>query len=117
MKLGKYQIPFDANGNQQHYPEPWYVGQYPNHQRVEPNWQDNHKFSDVLTFDGYSRGRSAAYFGFLRADGRSVTVFLKEFEGIVPHMVNGKVSGTFSFIKRGQNYGCVLVEPEAACRQ
>lgn len=95
-KTGTYQIPFDENGNQQHYPDDW---------RHKITWEDNHEFDDTLTFIGYNRGRSAANFDFRRGDGRKVTFFLKEFEEIVPHMVHGEVAGTFTFIKRGQNYG------------
>lgn len=38
---GEYQIPFDKAGNQQHYPERWYVGKYPNHKPAGPEWRDN----------------------------------------------------------------------------
>ena len=71
---------------------------------------DNYEFEDTLTYDGYSRGRSAAYFSFLRSDGRKVTVFLTDFEVIVNHMVKGMITGRFTFCKRGQNFGCKLIK-------
>jgi hypothetical protein len=71
---------------------------------------DNYEFEDTLTYDGYSRGRSAAYFSFLRSDGRKVTVFLTDFESIVNHMVKGKITGKFTFCKRGMNFGCKLIK-------
>jgi hypothetical protein len=98
-KVGNYEIPFDDEGNQKHYPESWRGLQ----------WRKNDPFQDTLTYDGYSRGRSAAYFNFKRSDGTFVVMFLKDFEELVTHMINGKVTGTFQFIKRGQNYGCTMV--------
>ena len=111
MSKGDYQIPFDRDGNQQHYPEPWWVGEYPNHTQEGAKWRDNTPFVDTLTCEGFSRGRSAAYFRFSRQDGKRVCMFLKELESALPHMAGGKLSGTFQFIKRGQNYGIQLKEP------
>ncbi|WP_316207418.1 hypothetical protein [Bradyrhizobium sp. SZCCHNR3118] len=110
-KKGQYQIPFDKDGNQQHYAESWWVD-LPNgkYERAGPEWRDNVPFQSTLTYVGFSRGRSAAYLDFKRANGKLVTVFMKDFEAMVPHMIKGSVSGTFQFTKRGQNYGCQLVE-------
>lgn len=73
-------------------------------------WIDNYTFSDVLIFDGYARGRSAAYF-YLKSqtDNRRYTCFLTDFESIIFDMQNGIISGDFTFCKRGQNYGIVKV--------
>lgn len=60
----------------------------------------------TLAYAGFARGRSAAYFVFRTQEGHGVTVFLKDFEAMIPHMVNGVVAGTFTYVKRGQNYGC-----------
>ena len=110
--VGDYQIPFDADGNQQHYPESSWRGDpsLGQRERVGPDWRPNDPFEDTLTYVGFSRGRSAAYFNFKRADGKSVTVFLKEMDEMLPHMVNGKVSGVFRFVKRGENYGCTMMQ-------
>lgn len=73
-------------------------------------WINNYVFSDVLIFDGYSRGRSAAYFYFKSTtDNRRYTCFLADFESILFEMKNGIISGGFTFCKRGQNYGIVIV--------
>lgn len=100
--VGDYEIPFDCKGNQQHYPESW--------RGLE--WRPNDQFTETLTFQDYRRARSAAYFVFARIDGTLVTMFLKDFEEVVPHMVKGVVTGTFRFVKRGQNYGCSLMTVE-----
>lgn len=107
-KNGDYEIPFDRKGNQQHYPEPDY-SMSNGYKCVDPVWKQNHEFSDILTYQEYRRGRSAAYFVFKTSDGKERTVFLKEFEQMLPHMVRGSITGTFTYIKRGMNYGTRLV--------
>lgn len=94
-------IPFDGRGNQLHYFESWNGG----------HWVPNTTFKDTLTIDTMARGRSAAYFIFERKNGSSVVVFLRDAIDMMKHMQNGKVTGTFTFCKRGQNYGCKLVDP------
>lgn len=101
-----YKIPFDIDGNQQHYPE----NRYRDGKIIEPNFRDNEEFKDTLIYDGYSRGRSAAYFNFERkSTGTNVTVFLTDFEDMIPVMINGEITGRFTYTKRGQNYGVKLV--------
>lgn len=100
LAKNEYKIPFDHDGNQLHYPD---------YKRFE--MRDNYVFEDTLEFRDYSRGRSAAYFNFAKeSDGREVTVFLKDFCEIVKYMINGKITGKFTFTKRGENYGCKLVK-------
>lgn len=106
-RKGDYRIPFDAKGNQLHYPETY---SWTNGKRDEVEWRDNAPFEATLSYDGYSRGRSAAYFDFKDQNGKTVVVFMKDFEAMVPHMSKGAVAGTFVFTKRGMNYGCQLVE-------
>jgi len=98
-KTGDYEIPFDKNGNQLDY-DGWGV-----HERVA-----NHEFTDTLTFKSASRGRSAVGFEFARKDGRTVNVFLRDMEKWIHTLRDGVISGKFTFIKRGANYGCTLVE-------
>jgi len=96
--VGDFKIPFDADGNQLHYE---------GYGKVD--WRPNDPFQDTLTFEGFSRGRSAAYLRFKRSDGADVVVFLKDFAEMVPHMVHGKVTGTFRHIKRGTNFGTTMM--------
>jgi hypothetical protein len=106
-RTGNYLIPFDSDGNQQHYPERSYEP-VPGTDRtriVDPDWRPNFEFEDTLTYEGFSRGRSAAYVLFRRGDGKRVTMFLKELDELMPRMCGGHVTGRFTFIKRGQNYG------------
>ncbi|NEI70991.1 hypothetical protein GR212_15535 [Rhizobium lusitanum] len=108
-KKGNYKIPFNAAGDQQHYPEmEWVSGK-----RVESVMKDNFVFDDTLKFDGTARGRSAAYFYFVRSStGTRVTVFMKEFSEMMPHLIRGSISGKFTFIKRGENYGTAFLGAE-----
>lgn len=111
-KVGKYEIPFDKDGNQMHYPTLTWDGSYdavgklkPTHPETRPNTP----FMDTLTFTGSERGRSAAYFKFTRTNGTTVCFFMKEMEEIIPLMTHGTLTGTFQHVKRGQNFGTALV--------
>ena len=79
----------------------------PKYQDVS-DYRPNEPFMDTLTFLDYERGRSAAYFKFKREDGKTVCVFLKEMTEMIPRMIEGKITGTFAFVKRGKNYGCTV---------
>lgn len=96
--VGTYEIPFDKEGNQLDY------GGWA-HEMVP-----NHEFEDTLTYQSCGRGRSSVGFTFTRTDGRTVNVFLKDMNKWIPQMAGGKITGKFTFVKRGQNYGCTQVE-------
>jgi hypothetical protein len=104
-KVGNYKIPFDRNGNQLHYPESYWSG----NGRVECEMRDNHAFEDTIVFDSMERGRSAAYFYFKRSTGEKLVVFMKDLCDMMPHVINGTVTGTFTFVKRGANFGTALI--------
>lgn len=111
-KVGKYEIPFDKDGNQMHYPELTWDGTCDGNGKListHPETRPNHPFTDTLTFSGSERGRSAAYFKFARENGKTVCFFMKEMEEIIPLLVHGKITGTFQHVKRGQNFGTALV--------
>ena len=106
MAKKSYLIPFDDKGNQMHYADPRV---YPNGYSQCKDWREPFEFEANLEFQGYRRGRSAAYFEFKDLKSNLLyTVFLTDFEAIVQHMVCGKVKGYYEFIKRGQNYGIRL---------
>lgn len=110
-KKGDYQIPFDINGNPQHYPESWWDGAYPNRVSVGPDWRENKPFVDTLTYSGYGRGRSSAVLCFTGNNGTEYTMFLKDFDACALFMRGGQITGTWWFTKRGMNYGVQLKEP------
>lgn len=100
-ETGNYQIPFDKDGNLQHYPT-----DYPH---FPTTWKNNEEFEDTLTYLTYSRGRSAAILEFAKSDGKKVHMFMKDFDQVVPYMSHGKITGKFTFCKRGMNYGLRMI--------
>lgn len=76
----------------------------------------NKPFGDCLRYKGYSRGRSSAKIIFeSEINGSSYGMFLTDFDGLMEQVgmnaLNGRgVSGQFSFVKRGQNYGIKLAD-------
>lgn len=73
-------------------------------------WEENYQFEDIITYEGYARGRSAAYFFFKGTNDERYYVFLTDFDLMIPFMVKGTVKGKFTFTKRGKNYGIKLLE-------
>jgi hypothetical protein len=74
-------------------------------------WLDNFVFEDTLEFDHCARGRSAATFHFKRSDGSKVQFFMQETARLFPFFDKGKVTGRFTFVKRGANYSCSIIDP------
>ena len=101
MRKQQYQIPFDDSGMQQ----------YPAHYVDGFRWEDNREFEETLTLTGYSRGRSAAGFEFRDSQGKCYYMFLTDMVELVTGNVldHGKITGTWTFCKRGANYGVRLV--------
>jgi len=114
-KIIKYQIPFDSNGNMVGYM----------HDRDIVKWRDPETFFDALSFSRFERGRSAALLlegdegrhailegngGGNEPQGQVFQVFLTDLSKMIPHMRDGIIEGTFTFCKRGQNFGIKLVK-------
>lgn len=126
-KKGIYDIPFDKDGNQQDYPQSWYVPtgetkKYPHSAFPEvehpvtvatgPTWITNFEFEDTLELVSYGRGRSSVTFTLKRTDGTTVSMFVSDFYEAAFKMKDGKITGRFTFIKKGQNYGCKMIGGE-----
>lgn len=106
-KQGQYKIPFDDKGNQLDYPF-WY---WRDGVKIENEWVDNFVFVDTLTYTSYSTGRSAIGFNMTRTNGTTVNVFISDFSAMIPLMVDGRITGRFTFVKKGTSYGCKYVGP------
>lgn len=114
-KIGKYLIPFDADGNQMTYCTGYDVAHY------GATWQPNLEFVATLRYVTFERGRSAAhlYFEDVETDKQYV-MFLIELDDILKHnaMHGNCVTGRWTFTKRGQNYGVKwLGQPETPSRE
>lgn len=107
-------VPFDARtGDQQTYPaKAWGSYDPKTGERsadLDPHWGDNGEFEDVLTFEGFARGYSAAHALFRRADGTRCTMFLTDLEDAIPRLCDGRIRARFTWCKRGQNFGIKLM--------
>jgi len=101
------EIPFDpVTGNMQTYPTDRHSWEGTAHFVHGPIWTPNFTFNATLKFKEYTRGRSSVGFMFVdESTNHEYSMFVKEFTEIVPKLVNGTLTGTFTFVKRGANYG------------
>lgn len=71
---------------------------------------DNYKWEDTINYNGYGRGRSSCVIYFWSVyHHQNMQMFMTDFDNIVKQMNYGQLTGTFTFCKRGQNYGIKLV--------
>ena len=100
MKKGDYQIPFDSNGDMLTY-----AGHGMMH-GTTVTWKDNFQWDDNLEYESYGKGMSAIHIYFRSlVSGKKYTMFMTDFHDIIKDMVTGRLSGTFTFQKRGMNFG------------
>ena len=111
MTKKQIDVPFNGNGDQVDYPC-WIYNRTPEGvTRPTPGpTMPNFEFEDTLTFESYGKGRSSVTFYMKReSTGKGVTMFISDFTDALPKMVNGKITGKFTFCKKGQSYGCKLL--------
>lgn len=103
---GNYPIPFDKQtGEMLHYAWAWHNG-------VDTlEWRDNYEFTATLKWDGFQRGRSAAYLQWVDAEGTHYSMFLQQFDEVMRAacLHDDRARGVWTFCKRGENYGVRLV--------
>lgn len=102
-KAIKMKVPF-KDKTQLHY-----AGIY---RESQIEWKDNYEFIDTLTYAGYNRGRSSINFMFVGTDDMKYTMFVSELNKIIWKMINCKISGKWTFMKKGQNYGITAIEED-----
>lgn len=117
-----YKAPYDRNGNLMHYPETqrWYDDE----QRHEapPEWRTPEPMRAVLVYEGYARGRSAAYFIWRHSiTGTRYPMFMTDLDEMLRTRTIPQVGvhATWIECKRGSNYGirvATAAEIEA-CRE
>lgn len=71
-------------------------------------WIQNYTWSDTLTLVEMGRGQSAAFF-VLKSEisGKTYYMFMKDLLDMILSRTieKGKISGNFTYVKRGNNYG------------
>lgn len=75
-------------------------------------WKENYEFEDTLELTGMSRGRSAANFNLKSiSDKRNYNLFMTDTVDLIQNGVinKGKITGKWTFCKRGANYGIKLL--------
>ena len=71
---------------------------------------ENRIFDETLTYAGYGRGRSSAVFYFTDSTGAAYQMFMTDMDDLLKKcdLIDGNVNGTWTYCKRGQNYGIKL---------
>ena len=69
-------------------------------------WKENFQFQATLVYEGYRKGRSSIAFRFHDLKTNiNYSMFISDFDDIVGYLTNGTLTGIFTFIKKGANYG------------
>ena len=100
-----FKIPLDKQGNLLEYAPEW--------EQNEIQWADNKVFTDTLAYDGFSKFGKFSYLIFKSTSNNSkYPMFLTDFGRVMQERVieNGRVSGYWTFVRRGDNYGVKLAE-------
>jgi hypothetical protein len=88
-------------------PEDWSITQYRS-QDIE--WKPNQEFTATMKYVGYSRGKSSVSMHMEDEAGTTYSMFISDFEVIIPLMALGVIRAKWTFCKKGQNYGLKLVK-------
>lgn len=90
----------------------WVWQDYPDDVNGRIEWVQNKEWHDEIKYNGYHRGRSAAGFNFKsEIDGKNYPMFMTDFDACMRNEMffKSKLIGTFTFCKRGCNYGIRLI--------
>lgn len=111
--IGKYQVPYDAEGNLLHYSGQSYNYTTRSYQDTSV-WLDNEPFQAEMELVTFGRGRSAATFHWKKVDdGRKFPMFMTDMVDLIKFgsVINGRTPlQKWVVVKRGQNYGLAFYE-------
>ena len=65
-------------------------------------------FEATLTYKGYFKGRSSVLIHLEDENGLMWPMFLSAFDKLISKMTHGVITGTWTVVKRGNNYGITL---------
>lgn len=119
-------IPFNRNGNMLDYSywgiseeekeickENGKVEHYFGNGEIAEVFVPNFEFEDELVFEKFSRGRSSVKAHFISCtNDKRYEMFISDFGDVIRegHLIGDRIMGKFSFVKKGQNYGVVLLK-------
>jgi hypothetical protein len=72
------------------------------------DWREPWEFVDTFKITGYGRGRSAAYFDLeSQTTGLKCVMMMSDISELILNatLVKGEVTGRWTFVKKGANYG------------
>ena len=111
MKAKNYagNVPMTSYGDLLSYPESWSEGK-------TWMWQPNKVFTCRMKIVSMGRGRSAAYFTLQDDNNIRFPMFMTDIMDLIANysIDKGYVTATWTFCKRGQNYGLCLAAKEPA---
>jgi len=103
MKKKNYKVPYDDKGNLLSYEPLWGSAEF----------KDPTVWEDTLVIENYERGRSSAIFIACSLDTQKrYPIFMSNFIEMIPLMVNGVITGKFSEVKKGANFGIEIIREE-----
>lgn len=97
------QIPYNKNGN---------MMSYPNYFDEVKTWKAAENFTTTLKYKQYLRGTSSVIFIFEDIHtNKTYPMFVSSIDNILlnTNIINGEITGTFKFVKKGKNYGITLI--------
>ena len=99
IKPANIKVAFDADGN-----HVW------DGRGRDIHWEEGAPFKGMLTFDHIGRDNSSVQAVFKDvALGQKRTMFISDFEEIVPLLKCGTLTGTFGYHRKGNRTGCYLI--------
>lgn len=111
--INNIKVPFDVDGNVLHSDNTRWGS--PPHE-----WRDNYIFSDTLQFMKFHNMKTSVHAEFKSlCDNREYVMFLSELERCIRLDVisNTRITGQFTFVKRGTNYSVSYVDFESTCEE
>ena len=89
----------------------WWAGMSRYVDKYNLHWKDNYEFTDTLKYSGFTRGTSSCTIKFKSInDNKEYVMFMIDLNNCIDKLIEGKLIGKFTFVKRGANYGIKYLE-------